>query len=238
MHEQFVEVAMFDVILLSVAGVLQLIVTGYTVDISVRVHRIRNAVIIGFVGLAAVGLTAWGAYDGYISQEKLNTEIASIKKQLSGAKVGLVAIKIQPDPQELLPDKDFLVGLAFGVSEGTAKNMRCFIDVFTLAGYESNEQNRLAKSKFNQTVANEDFGTGEDRVAGTHCYKAVLVRLNKQEIDEAIAANPSEAKRIVYAMGHVQWKNEAGADFHTDACKWMEPPKTTVVREPRWHDCN
>jgi hypothetical protein len=229
---------MFDVILIGAAAILQLVVTGYAVDISVREHRVRNGVVIGIVGFVAITLTVWAAYDAYVSQEKLNTEIASIKKQLSGAKVGLATIKIQPDPQELIPDKDFLVGLAFGVSEGTAKNMRCFFDAFTLDGQESAEQNRRAKSKFNQRVASEDLGTGEDRIAGTYCYKGLLVRMNKQEIKEAIAVNPNDAKRIVYAMGHVQWKNEAGADFHTDVCKWMEPPKSSVVRDPGWHDCN
>jgi hypothetical protein len=229
---------MFDVILLSVAGVLQLVVLWYGVDIAVREHRVRNAIVIGAVGLLAVGLTGWAAFDAYVSQEKLNAEIASIKKQLSGAKVSLIEMRIEPDPQELIADKDFLVGEAFGVSEGTAKNMRCFIDAFTLGGHESDEQNRLAKSKFNQMIAANDPGSGEDRSVGTYCYKGVLVRMNKQEVKEAIAADPNDATRIIYLMGYVQWKNEAGADFHTDACKWMEPSRTSIVRNPGWHDCS
>jgi hypothetical protein len=117
---------MFDVIMLSVAGVIQLAVTWYTVDISMRENRVRNAIIIAVLGLAAVGLTSRAGYDAYVSDKKRDADIAKIKEQLSDAKVGLVDIKIQPDAQTLAPDKDFTLGLAFEVSDGAAKNLRCF----------------------------------------------------------------------------------------------------------------
>jgi hypothetical protein len=101
----------------------------------------------------------------------------------------------------------------------------------------NDEQNKRARSRFNQEVASQDSGTGEDRLPGTYCFKGIALRLKQREIKEAIATNPNHAKRIIYAMAHIQWKNESGADFHPDVCKWMEPPNTAMVTNPGWHDC-
>ncbi len=223
---------MLDVVLISIAGVFQLIVTAYAVDISVRENRKRNAVVIGVIGLVAILLTAWAAYDTVTAQEKLNNEVAAIKKQLSGATVGLVKIGLQPSVQQLTPEKDILMGMAIGVTEGTAKKMRCNFVAFTLPGPENTDQNRVAISRFREQIAKEDQATGEDRLVGTGCFKGLLVRLNESEIAEVVAGN-----RIMYMMGHAEWNNESGADFHTDFYKWMEPPKTRVLDNPGWHDC-
>jgi hypothetical protein len=222
----------FDVILLSIAGVLQLVVLWYTMDIAVRRHRIRNAIVIGFVGLDAVGLTAWAAYDAYISQERLNIEIASIKKQLSGAKVGLVALGLQPPVQELIPQKDIRTYMAIGVWEGTAHNMRCNFGAYTLPGPQSTTQNRIAILKFREDIAKNAPGTGEDRTVGLGCFFNSTFRLSEPEIQEVVKAN-----RTIYLMGHAEWQNESGANFHTDVCKWMEPTKDRVLSNPAWHDC-
>lgn len=223
---------MMDVVLISVAGVFQLIVTWYAVDISVHENRIKNGVVIGVIGLAAICLTAWAAYDSFVSQEKLAAEVTAIRAQLSGASVGLSQLVLSPPIQQLTPEKELLIGMVFTVSEGTAKNMRCNLDAFSLPGKESDEQNRIAISKFRQEIA-ESQGTGEDRIAGTSCYKGLLVKLNENQISDLLLGN-----RVIYVMGHAEWNNESGADFHTDVCKWMEQPKTRVLTNPGWHDCS
>lgn len=73
---------MLDVILIIAAGILQLIVTLYAVDISVRDNRKKNAGVIGAVGLAAIALTAVAGYHSYQYQEHLIREVSSIKQQL------------------------------------------------------------------------------------------------------------------------------------------------------------
>jgi len=229
---------MFDMILLSVAGVFQLFVIWYTVDIAVRENRVRNAIVIGLVGLAAVGLTGWAAYDAYVSQDRLNAEIASIKKQLSGAQVALVRMGLTPPIQQLDSNKPIEIEMMFGVDEGTAKSMQCWFGAFTLPGDANSEQNRIAVSKFRKAIANEDPPAGEDRITGSGCRRQLLVKVHESEITEMIEAKDGSVKRILYAMGRVQWKNEGGADFHTEVCKWMEPPKGTIMNSPGWHDCS
>jgi hypothetical protein len=228
---------MLDIILIAVAELFQLAITWYAVDIAVRENRVRNAAIIGVAGIVAILLSAWAAYDSYISQEKLSNEVAQIRKQLSGASVGLVRMRLAPPVQELIPSKDLHVEIMFGVSEGTAKSMKCWFDAFTLPGQEGDEQNRLAVSKFRQTMAKDGPASGEDRMAGTGCYKQPPVKLSESEIAELIEGK-GPATRILYAVAHTEWKNDSGADFHTDVCKWMEQPKTRILINPGWHDCS
>ena len=189
--------------------------------------------IIGVVGFVGIGLTVAATIRNGNAQEKLQADISNIKKQLSGAKVGLIDVRAEPNVQDLTSEKDLLVGIAIGVSDGTAKAMRCYFDGFTLPGPESAEQNRFAVSRFRQTVAGAQQGPGEDKLAGTGCYKGSRIKLSDSEISELVFP----AKRIVYQMAHAEWKNEAGADFHNDFCKWMEPPKTRTLNYQGWHDC-
>jgi hypothetical protein len=165
-------------------------------------------------------------------QEQLQEELKAIKKQLSAAKVGLFAIGLQPAVQRLIQNKDILMGMAIGVQEGTAKSMRCNFVAFTLPGPENPEQNRVAISRFREQIAKESQAVGDDKLAGTGCFKGLLVKLNESEIKQVVAA-----KRFIYMMGHAEWKNESGADFHVDYYKWMEPPKSRVLVTPGWHDC-
>ena len=224
---------MFDVVLIGGAALFQLVVTWYAVDISVREHRVRNGVIIGIVGLAAIILTVWAAYDSTQSQEKLSKEISEMRKQLSGAQVGLSLISLRPTIQPLTPENGLKVILVFSVSEGTAKNMRCYIGGFSLPGKETAEQNRSAVAKFRLENAQIGPSIGEDRLSGTTCFKEVTVSLGASEISELVTG-----ERIIYAMGRADWKNDASANFYTEVCKWMDQPKSEILNKPGWHDCS
>jgi hypothetical protein len=202
------------------------------VDISVREHRIRNGIVIAIVGLIAIFLTSWAGYDSFKSQNELNGQLTAIKKQLSPATVGLGFLGLIPASQELAPNRDFGIVMQFTVLEGTAKNMRCHWRAFSLPGPYSPEQNRAAIAKFKQEIADEQI-FGEDRLRGSTCFKAFALKFDESQIAELTAAQPN---RIIYVMGHVEWNNDAGADFHTDAYKWAELPKGRVIENPGWHD--
>jgi hypothetical protein len=228
---------MFDVILISVAALFQLGATIYSVDIAVRENRRRNAVVIGGLGLVAIILTIWAGYDAYVSQENLTGEITQIRKQLSNANVALVNIGLKPSIQNLSPEGKLQTFMLIGVQAGVAKNMQCWFDIFTLPGDAVAEQNRQAISRFRQKIASEDQPTGEDRIEGTGCYRELTLKLTESEISELVETNGT-VKRIVYLMALAKWKNDANAEFHTEACKWMEPPKTRTLVLPGWHDCS
>lgn len=227
---------MFDVILMAVAAVLQLGVTIYSVDIAVREHRGKNATIIGVVGGLAIISTIWAGYDAYIVQDQLASDVASMKKQLSGAKVGLVRLNLIPPAQQLA--SPITVYMKFGVDEGTAKEMQCWFDAFTLPGDATDEQNRKARATFRQFVATAEPPHGEDRIAGSGCYIQWQVKISDSEIRELVEKKDGSASRILYATGLVKWKNEAGSEFQTEVCKWMDSPKSLLVNTPGWHDCS
>jgi hypothetical protein len=183
----------------------------------------------GIVGAIAIGTVTYRS-------NGIATDLEGIKKQLSGATVALVRMQLVPSVQPLIPSREMQVEMMFGVDEGTAKGMQCWFDAFTLPGDASTEQNRQAISRFRQAIAKGDQPSGEDRITGSGCRKQLLVKLNESEIAQLVEKNGS-VNRILYGMGRAQWKNDAGADFHTEVCKWMEPPKSFIVNSPGWHDC-
>ncbi|MGC2508657.1 MAG: hypothetical protein WA369_18530, partial [Candidatus Acidiferrales bacterium] len=93
-----------DVWLVVLVGATQVILTWYGVHVSVQEKRIRNAVVIGLVGLVGVVFMGWGADRAEHSQEQLKSQIEGIKEQLDedqSASVGLYDIYVWPG-QEML----------------------------------------------------------------------------------------------------------------------------------------
>jgi hypothetical protein len=141
------------------------------------------------------------------------------------------------ESEQLIPDQDFLVGMKFTVNDGTAKSMRCYIIAFDLPGAASKEQSASAAAKLRRGIADDGLGHGFDNSVGEGCYRGIPLKFTSDQIAELISRPGVPARRISYLMGHAEWKNDAGADFHTDACMWMESPKTNIVAHPGWHDC-
>jgi hypothetical protein len=127
--------------------------------------------------------------------------------------------------------------MKFTVNDGTAKSMRCYIIAFDLPGAASKEQSASAAAKLRRGIADDGLGHGFDNSVGEGCYRGIPLKFTSDQIAELISPPGVPARRISYLMGHAEWKNDAGADFHTDACMWMESPKTNIVAHPGWHDC-
>jgi hypothetical protein len=70
----------WDVFIAIGIGFSQLALTWYGVHVSVEKHRIRNALIIGVVGLAGISLTVFGAIRNSAVQQALQTQLTQIQK--------------------------------------------------------------------------------------------------------------------------------------------------------------
>src|SRR5260370_12626414 len=93
---------LWDVLFAVGIGLSQLLLTWYGVHVSVRENRLRNAVIIGLVGLVGVGLTVGGTIRNSINQEKLQAQLNQIQnntKQPTIVNVQPPAITL-PTPKE------------------------------------------------------------------------------------------------------------------------------------------
>jgi hypothetical protein len=234
---------MLDVMLISLSGIFQLIVTWYAVHISVRHHRKRNAEVIGTVGLLAVILTGVAAYNANQDQEHLKEQLRGIKQELSGASVAMTFVGLNPPVQPVMPNAKVSMQMKVTVQSGTAKAMQCSFDMITLPGPPNAEQTRKAQTKFRETIASSDQSTVGDQSAGGGCYQDKSVALDERQLSEIVSRNGT-VKRTIYGMAYATWKNEAGANFDTGLlCRWMEPPneeyfkKTILLAGPAWHAC-
>jgi hypothetical protein len=85
---------LWDVLLAIGIGVSQVILTWYGVHVSVQEHRIRNAFIIGLVGLIGVVLTVGGTIRNSINQGRLQAQIDKIQRNTEQPPI----INVQPSP--------------------------------------------------------------------------------------------------------------------------------------------
>lgn len=86
----------WDIIIAAGIAVIQVALTWYGVHVSVKEERLRNALIIGMVGVIGVGLTVWGTIRATTSQQKLGNDITELKKGQQDTKVGIQQIKNNP----------------------------------------------------------------------------------------------------------------------------------------------
>jgi hypothetical protein len=69
----------WDVLIAAGVAVVQLVITWYAVDVSLREKRVKNAAIIGLIGALGIGLTIWGAVRNGIAQGELNDKLSKIQ---------------------------------------------------------------------------------------------------------------------------------------------------------------
>ncbi|MHB8525873.1 MAG: hypothetical protein ACYDD2_06925 [Candidatus Acidiferrales bacterium] len=88
-------------------GASQLIITLYAVDISVKEHRKRNAVVIGLLGLVGIGLTLFATIRNGVAQKRLEAQIRVITQNTQLSVHGRIAFDIpgQIITMPLLPFK-------------------------------------------------------------------------------------------------------------------------------------
>jgi hypothetical protein len=88
----------WDVLIASGIGFSQLVLTWYGIHISVREHRVRNAIIIGVIGALGIGLTVWGGIRNGLSQQELTGKIAKIMNGQETTNSGIEELKHAPAP--------------------------------------------------------------------------------------------------------------------------------------------
>jgi|SRR6267378_636719 len=71
---------LWDILFAVGIGLSQLVLTWYGVHVSVQENRIRNAVIIGLVGLIGIGLTVGGTIRNSVVQDKLQAQQNKIQQ--------------------------------------------------------------------------------------------------------------------------------------------------------------
>lgn len=224
---------MLDTSLVVAAASTQVILTWYGVHVSVKKNKSTHALVIGLVGLVGIIATSWGA-------QRSSAELASIRKQLSGAEVRLSGLDWDPDSRSLVAHQDLNLRIAIKVRNGTAKDMKCYFGGFTMPGPPSPEQSSAAISKFKKEIAGEEV-VGEDRSKDYTCYREVTFRFDEVQIVDIVPICPNSADcrmlgSVIYAMCRAEWKNDAGADFHYDVYRWMEPPTNRYIGNQGWHD--
>jgi len=198
-----------------------------------RKGRTKKSVKVEFYAIA-VASTILIVSQAYRTNKAYSGLLAAIRRNQSPSVV--LDMGLNQPIQPLIPNQDFVVGMAFLVTDGTAQALHCNIYAFGLPGEESPEQNRAAIKKFKLRIVEDGEAPGTNMSKGQGCYKGVNLRFSSEEISELIAAEKAPARRIIYIAGHAGWKNDARADFQKDECRWMEPPESNVVINPGWHE--
>jgi hypothetical protein len=88
----------WDVLIASGIGLTQLVLAWYGVDVSVREKRLRNAIVIGLIGIVGIGLTVWGAVRTGLSQQEFNAELGRIINGQETVNSGIEQLKHAPAP--------------------------------------------------------------------------------------------------------------------------------------------
>jgi len=95
---------LFEDILIAIGnGLAQAIVTWYAVHIFVNEHRIRNALVIGLLGIIGIGLTVWATVRNGRAQTELKTELDRIERNTK--QPPKVIVQAPPPIVQLVPSK-------------------------------------------------------------------------------------------------------------------------------------
>ncbi len=70
----------WDIAIVVGIGFTQVALTSYGHHVSINEARLRNAIVIAIVGAAGIGLTVSGAIRSGTSQQRLEADIAELKK--------------------------------------------------------------------------------------------------------------------------------------------------------------
>jgi hypothetical protein len=226
-----------DVLLAICIATLQLIVTWYAVDISVREHRVRNAFVIGLLGLVGIVLTEWMTVRANKTQEQLIQEIDKVQKKMDqnqSASVSFYGLAPWGPGQTLTANKEMRFNDDFLVTQNIARNLRIYRHMKTLPGLPKNiEHIRDAFAQFRIDAIPSLDNHGVDSVAGTHNFLTMSLTLKPEEDREIL-----NKRGFLYYFARAEWVNPNGSDSHLEVCKFMEPPPDRfLTTNLGWHDC-
>jgi hypothetical protein len=202
------------------------------------------AVIFAAVGIGGLVSNAIQKSEDKEARENLQGDVARLKDQVLAvqkkleekqrASVGPLLIALAVRGQELKPNEKVPFVVIYGVAGNTAKDLKSHLEIFSVKGSASPEQNKTAHSTFLARAVQKLDIRGEDRLPNTTNFITLELTLSKNEINELLSKN-----RTVYIMARAEWKNLDGFDDHWDLCKWMEPPKMKYLLQTElpFHDC-
>ena len=103
-----------------------------------------------------------------------------------------------------------------------------------MEGPPTPSRDREAWAKFLKVKSANPQAMGTDHANGSGCFYDFPFRLPEKKFQAIV-----KEKGSIYVFGYAEYKNEAGADFHSEACFYMAPPSTLPVGNPppAWRFC-
>jgi hypothetical protein len=255
----------WDVLIAIGIGVSQLVITWYAVDISVRENRLRNAIIIGLVGFAGIGLTVFGTIRNGLAQTALEGRMEKIQKNTETPPQVTVNVPQNAPPQIIVnppPSRH--------VSAGSIQSARMpeFLNNGQIAEGVPISVNLSLANRGSEPVDNFEryFGTflvsvkdRDSQQVDREVHSAFLKEVTKAakmakkgptinvgDVAWNTLVTPPLTKEQVdgilrgtvrfYAYAWARWKDELH-DF--DSCIWLQAPSVPQIDSTKavWHIC-
>jgi hypothetical protein len=233
--------------------------------VSVREHRIRNAIFIGVVGGIGIALTVWGATRSDIAQTNLENELAAIKQNTEKPQPSPI-INVNPPAVNFPPQQAFVGVVGRGLVQ--FKVPESIVVDFTTAN-ESSSVSALNEYEFDRIYIAETEKLGPNgellvsKAAEEKYYKQFLETISKIHPTDSRTIGPQQnfvssgfgprldnglkneielgSKAVFHAMEFV-WRDQAGQHIN-EACEWLQPQSFTVGKpfvsgqSEVWHFC-
>jgi hypothetical protein len=254
---------LLDIILAAGIGLTQLISTWYGIHVSVREHRIRNAVVIGIVGAIGMGLVIYSTVRSGAAQQALQGQLDAIQHNTEQPPTVTVNIPKPPPPT-------VIVSPPASVERGLVQIDKIELDHRLLA-HEPFHINIFLKNKGSAAVTGfyrvfvfipVAISGSEDEDADKKVHAKLVEMANAAHRKERSGEGPMELaagetiwntmsvnltqeqvndflgwKMRLYIYVWATWK---GAATNIDRCLWIQPPSNPleIPKETVLHLCS
>lgn len=257
---------LWDILIAIGIGLSQLAITWYAVDISVKENRIRNAAIIGFVGLIGIGLTVFGTIRNGLSQKALEGKLEKIQRNTEAPPQVTVNVPPSAPPQVIVnppPNASHHVAAGFvqfarmpeflnngQIAEGVPITTNIFLmnkGSEPIDNFVRNFAIALVSIKGKDAdQVDREVHSALSKSAKKEAIKAKGISLNVGDVAWNTLSTPPLTKEQVddmmhgtlrfYVYGWSRWKDELH-DF--DECVWLQAPSVPQIDSNKavWHIC-
>lgn len=215
-----------DILIAAGIGFTQFVITWYGIHVSVERHRVRNAIIIGVIGAAGIGLTVWGAIRGSLTQQNLQAQLTELRRGQQTTNAGIQDIKSNPpivnvNPPPPMPSHTHLffeVGHVMGTPPPFAKGIKPAVNIAWGNGGDFVIRNAVVRviivvirdpelnGAFNRyrskVILSPSVGGGD---MPAHLGRVVYRTFYGSELTDAIAKN-----EVLCGLGIANWKDDSG----------------------------
>jgi hypothetical protein len=206
----------------------QLIITLYAVDISVKEHRRRNAVIIGLLGLAGISLTVFATIRNGVAQKDLEAQIQVITQNTQLSVHGHIAFDMpgQIITMPLLPfRRNEVPALNIGfhnagkvpITSGVLSAALVVVPTESVDNAFQEYQSRITQRASGGTVVPGD---------PIEFYTFVGDRLKSDDISKL-----RDSRDSLVVIGAIHWKDATGA-YETHLARCYTAEKGSIFQ---WH---